>query len=87
MFFESVIFDTSKPEIFFRQESGDDQSLGETGGTPSTSFVENIFKESNINYTKYTDASLNNYQHKYDWPDAGFRIFNQFNRRFWIVGN
>lgn len=85
MFFESVIFDTSKPEIYFRVESGDDQSLGETGGTPSTSYVENIFNEANVNYTKYTDASLNNYQHKYDWPDIGLRIFNQFHRRFWIV--
>jgi hypothetical protein len=47
--------------------------------------VENIFKEANVNYQKFKDSSLNNYQHKYDWPDTGFKVFNQFDRRFWII--
>ena len=85
MFFESVIYDSHNAEIYFRNEMGDDQSLSELGGTPSTSYVENIFKEHNVNYQKFKDSSLNNYQHKYDWPDTGFKVFNQFDRRFWII--
>jgi hypothetical protein len=85
LFFETVVYDSSEPEIYFRQEDGDDQSLTLIGGTPSTSYVENIFTKSNITYKKYTDPFLNNYQHKYDWPDTGFKIFNQFHRRLWIA--
>jgi hypothetical protein len=85
MFFESVIYDSFKSDVYFRQESGDDQSLTDVGGTPSTSFVEDILKENNVSYEKFKDSSLNNYEHKYDWPDTGFRIFNQFHRRFWII--
>ncbi len=84
-FFETLIYDSSQPEIYFRSEIGDDQSLTSIGGTPSTSYVENILKESNVQYKKYTDSFLNNYQHKYDWPDTGFKVFNQFHRRFWII--
>jgi len=85
MFFESVIYDSFKPEVYFRNEQGDDQSLTNTGGTPSTSYVENIFNEVGVAYTKYSDSSLNNWEHKYNWPDTGFKMFNQFWRRFWIV--
>ena len=51
MFFESVIYDSFKPELYFRNENGDDQSLTNKGGTPSTSYVENIFKELGTEYT------------------------------------
>jgi hypothetical protein len=85
MFFESVIYDSFKSEVYFRNERGDDQSLTDVGGTPSTTFVEDILKENNVSYEKFKDSSLNNYEHKYDWPDTGFRIFNQFHRRFWII--
>lgn len=85
MFFETVIYDSKESEIYFRTEQGDDQSLTSIGGTPSTIYVENILKESNAQYKKYTDSFLNNYQHKYDWPDTGFKVFNQFHRRFWII--
>jgi hypothetical protein len=85
MFFESVIYDSFKPELYFRNENGDDQSLSNTGGTPSTSYVENIFKELGTDYTKYSDLSLNNWEHKYNWPNTGFKVFNQFWRRFWII--
>ena len=85
MFFESVIYDSFKPELYFRNENGDDQSLTNKGGTPSTSYVENIFKESGKDYTKYSDLSLNNWEHKYNWTNTGFKVFNQFWRRFWIV--
>jgi predicted RNA methylase len=85
MFFETVVFDSFKSEIHFRHEEGDDQSLSTLGGAPSTSFVEDIFKESGVSFVKYTDESLNNFEHKYDWPDTGFRIPNGFTRRFWIV--
>lgn len=85
MFFESVIYDSKDSEIYFRNEIGNDQSLTQIGGTPSTSFIENIFIENNLSFTKYKESSLNNFEHKYDWPDTGFKVFNQFHRRFWIV--
>lgn len=85
LFFESVIYDSNDSEIYFRSEQGDDQSLTSIGGTPSTSYVENILKDYEVKYKKYTDPFLNNYQHKYDWPDTGFKLFNQFHRRFWII--
>jgi len=85
MLFETVVFDSFKSEIHFRYESGDDQSLSTLGGAPSTSYVEDIFKEKGLSFRKYTDETLNNFEHKYDWPDTGFRIPNGFNRRFWIV--
>lgn len=87
MFFETVIYDSNDSEIYFRAEQGDDQSLTSIGGTPSTSYVENILNESGKVYKKYTDPFLNNYQHKYDWPDSGNKMFNQFYRRFWIVND
>jgi hypothetical protein len=85
MFFESVIYDSFKSEMYFRNEAGDDQSLSNKGGTPSTSYVEDIFNENGASYTKYKDGSLNNWEHKYNWPDTGFKMFNQFWRRFWII--
>lgn len=85
LFFETVIYDSNDSEIYFRTEQGDDQSLTTIGGTPSTSYVENILKENVVVYKKYTDPFLNNYQHKYDWPDTGSKTFNQFYRRFWII--
>lgn len=85
LFFETVVYDSNEAEIYFRSEYGDDQSLTSIGGTPSTSYVEGIFNDNSVQYKKYTDPFLNNYQHKYDWPDSGNKVFNQFHRRFWIV--
>ncbi len=53
MYFETVIYDSSESEIYFRNEVGDDQSLTYIGGTPSTSYVENILKETNVQYKIY----------------------------------
>ena len=97
MFFESVIYDSFESEIYFRTENGIDQSLSPVGGTPSTSFVENIFNEMQCDYKKYSDSSLNSlaslgdnnfqnmYTHHYDWLDTNSKIFNQWSRRFWII--
>jgi hypothetical protein len=85
MFFESVIYDSSQSEIYFRYEDGDDQSLSNVGGTPSTSFVENIFLEKNVKFTKYTSKELNDGYHFYDWLDSDSKIFNEYSRRFWII--
>jgi cyclopropane fatty-acyl-phospholipid synthase-like methyltransferase len=85
MFFETVIYDSNESEIYFREEVGDDQSLTTLGGTPSTSYVENIFDEVGVEYTKYSDASLNNFEHKYDWVGFGLKKFDAFKRRFWII--
>ena len=85
MFFETVIYDSMESEIYFRTESGNDQSLTPIGGTPTTSYVENIFNKYPIKYEKFLDSSLNENQHHYDWVDTGNKVFNQFSRRFWIV--
>lgn len=82
MFFESVIYDSFDPEISFNEEVGGDQSLSGVGGTPSTSFIEDIFKEHGSNYRKYVDARLG---YKYDWPDTNSKKYNGFYRRFWTV--
>ena len=85
MFFESVVHDSYEDEIYFRQEEGPDQSLTGIGGTPSTSFIENILNKHNCNYTKFTDGSLNGGDHKYDWNDSNSKIHNEFNRRMWFI--
>jgi hypothetical protein len=85
MFFETVIYDSFEPEIYFRQEYGWDQSLSTIGGTPSTSFVENILIQNDISYTKYTDSLLNGNGHHYNWPDTGLKQVDAYSRRFWII--
>jgi len=92
MFFETVVFDSFDSEINYRNEQGDDQSLSTIGGTPSTSYVEHIFKKLNVNFTKYTDWRLNAgpgpYSfHHYDWKDTNSKILDPFARRMWIVNN
>jgi predicted RNA methylase len=85
MFFESVIFDSSDSEISFVHERGDDQSLSDVGGTPSTSYVEDIFKTKPVKFTKYTSSLLNGDGHFYDWPDRNTKRLNRMARRFWII--
>jgi hypothetical protein len=88
MFFETVVYDSNKSEIYFRHEFNDkflDQSLSEIGGTPSTRFVEDIFENNNTNYTKISDSKLNGGPHKYDWVDTNSNKLDPHARRFWIV--
>lgn len=85
MFFESVIYDSNDDELFYRYEIGMDQSLSTISGTPSTSFVENIFKETDCNFIKFCDPSLNDGNHYYDWIDKHSKIYDTYARRFWIV--
>lgn len=93
MFFESVIYNSMDSEIYFRNENGDysttsDQSVSLLGGSPSTSYVENIFKEQNVNFVKYTTDKLNGNGHTYNWSDttiAAEKMYNSHYRRFWIV--
>lgn len=85
MFFESVIYDSNKAEIFFINEQGDDQSLSDVGGNPTTSYVENIFINKNKKFEKFNDPLLNGDGHFYDWVDTGNNIFHRTQRRFWIV--
>jgi hypothetical protein len=85
MFFESVIFDSFDNEIHFRNEFGNAQSLSDVGGSPSTSYVENIFKLKNVEYQKYSNKELNGHDHHYDWKDLNTKKLNQFARRFWII--
>jgi hypothetical protein len=85
MFFESVIYDSNEPELFVRGEFGNDQSLSDVGGTPSTSFVENIFKTNNCNFEKFCSGELNGGCHHYDWIDKNTKQHDAFSRRFWVV--
>lgn len=97
MFFETVVYDSNKSELFFRNENGFDQSLSLIGGTPSRKFVEDIFCDKKSDFNIYNDSSLNGlaslgennfnkmYTHKYDWDESGNAIYNEFYRRFWIV--
>jgi 2-polyprenyl-3-methyl-5-hydroxy-6-metoxy-1,4-benzoquinol methylase len=85
MFFESVIYDSDEPGIYFRNEEGYDQSLTSIGGTPSTSYIENIFKSSDRNYKIFKNKELNGEFHHYDWEDKNTKIYDQFSRRFWII--
>ena len=85
MFFETVVFDSDKPEIFFRRESGKDQSLSSVGGNPSTSWVENFFDDYGCKYKKHTSSKLNGGCHHYDWLDRNTRKLDCVARRFWIV--
>ena len=85
MFFESVIFDSYEPEIYYRDESGIDQSLGQTGGIPSTSYVENILMAKKTCFLKNTTNELNGDLHHYNWVDSNSKILDQYARRFWII--
>lgn len=85
MFFETVIYDSLEETLYVRDESGYDQSLSKSAGTPTTLYVENIFKRNNKNYEKFKDSSLNAYHHFYDWEDTNNNVFHQNQRRFWIV--
>ena len=58
LFFESVILDSNDSKIYFREESGIDQSLSEVGGTPSAKYVENIFIDSNFKYQRFDYVEL-----------------------------
>lgn len=82
---ESVIYDSAKPVVAFRKEVGPDQSLTEYAGHPSTSFIENIFIEKCVTFTRYSDPSLNGGMHHYDWVDTGNDVMHDTNRRFWIA--
>lgn len=82
---ETVVYDSAEDELFVRQENGFDQSLSGYAGTPSTSFVENVFKEENVSYEKHSSGLMNGGYHKYDWPDLNSKIFDQHNRRMWFV--
>jgi hypothetical protein len=86
MLFETVVYDSSKPEIYFRQEAGYDQSLSARGGSPSTSYVEDIFRSNNKSFKIFKDASLNAYTHFYDWQDTGLNAYHPNQRRFWTLG-
>lgn len=87
IFLESVIFDSYEPEIYYRNENGFDQSLSGISGTPSARWVEDILQQQNCNYAKYIDCRLNGGNHIYNWRDTNSKIYNFYNRRFWIISN
>lgn len=85
MFLETVVYDSFRSEISFKSEWGFDQSLSKVGGTPSTSYIEDIFTKNNVSFEKFTDSSLNGDIHKYDWVDSDRKIRAPHTRRFWIL--
>jgi len=85
LFLESVIFDSNDSELHFRDEVGADQSLSNKSGTPSTSYIENIFNNFDVKYTKYSDPKLNGNGHTYNWNDNNTKKYYYKNRILWIV--
>lgn len=84
MFLESVILDSNQNDMYYRNERGIGQGLSGVAGTPSTSFVEDIFRKTNTTFTKHSTTELNRGPHNYTWADANAG-FNPFFRRFWLV--
>ena len=87
MLFETVVFNSDDDELYVATEYGNDQSLTDKAGTPSTSYVENLFNQSNVTYEKFSDSSLNGNNHHYDWLDTNTKVYNTWARRFWITKN
>lgn len=85
MFFETVVYDSYESAIFLRNEVGDDQSLTDCGGSPTTSYVETIFKMYNSKYQIFNESRLNAHGHFYEWVDTGAGVYHPNQRRFWIV--
>lgn len=85
LFFESVIYDSFENELFFRQESGHDQSMSDVGGIPTTYFIESIFQQEGVSYKKICAPELGDGNHHYDWVDSNTKKMDPFARRFWIV--
>ena len=100
LFFESVIYDSDEPELYVRHEEGRDQSITDVGGTPSTSYVENLFKREGISegisegvndgvndgvFQQYRSNLLNGNGHHYDWKPGNWKRLDVFARRFWVV--
>jgi hypothetical protein len=85
MFFETVIHDSIEEKIHFREESGNDQSMSDNGGAPTSNYVEKIFKKCDVSYTKISSSELNAGNHHYDHEDKNSDKPDQFARRFWIV--
>jgi hypothetical protein len=82
---ESVIFDSFDDEVHFRNEEGFDQSLSGIGGTPSTSYVENILENCKTTYQKHCSELLRGGNHHYNWPDTNSKILNPWARRLWTI--
>lgn len=87
LLFESVIYDSFESEIRFGYEQGQDQSLSEKGGVPSTKWVEDVFNKNSVKYKIYKDSKLNGECHHYDWIDKNSKNYDGYSRRFWTVSN
>lgn len=85
LFLETVIYDSYDDELYSRNESGHGQSLSNIGKTPTTNFIENILRDHNAKFIKFSDPELNGGHQKYDWIDKNSKQFNENNRRFWII--
>jgi hypothetical protein len=82
---ETVIYDNPNNTIHYRQETGPDQSLTTTGGTPTTTYIENILKNQNTTYQRHDDPNLNGGPHHYNWKDNTLPHFDQCARRYWTI--
>ena len=87
LFFETVVYNSFESEIYNIKRIGDDQALTDIDGYPTEKYIEDIFKELNVRYTKYTDKALNGGMHIYDWELNNSKIFHDAQRRLWVVEN
>lgn len=86
LLFESLIFDSAQSEMYRTDEKvGNDQSLSGVGYTPSTKYIEDIFRERGCPFTKYSDKELDSDTQTYSWIEENKRNYSNKNRRMWIV--
>lgn len=90
MYFETVIFDSRDRDFNWKAESGFDQSLSGQGGAPSVKWVEGVFDDNKVKYTKISDGRLNGAGtpgnvHHYDWEEKYDNTYHPYRRKFWVV--
>jgi hypothetical protein len=79
------VFDVDEDKLFFRDESGIDQSLSNRAGIPTPVYVENIFKRQNLSFKRYDDEKLDSGAHKYSWIERNSGEHDGYQRRFWVA--
>lgn len=96
LLFETRVVDAPGAALFFRREDGPDQALPEVNfaATPTTDYVEHIFRESGKSFEKVLDQKLSptgTEKQNYLWPDKFSDNWRESSfsrkekRRFWIV--
>jgi tetrahydromethanopterin S-methyltransferase subunit A len=87
MILESETLDSFENECIDVQENGYDQAFNNVGSHGSQSYIENIFREQNVNFKMIMDKELDSLSHIYSWNSINDKKYGPFKRRFWFVWN